>query len=97
MNPLICQAIKERRLLRIDYDPGERIIEPHTHGLSNQDNELLRAYQTSGASASNIPVDWKLLRVDRIRSIELLDEGFPGPRNGYRRGDFVMAEIFCQL
>lgn len=98
MNPIICQAIEELRLLRIDYDPGIRIVEPHAHGASSKDNDLLRAFQTEGESASGEHVDWKLFRVDRINSLELLDEHFDGPRPGYRRGDSAMkGGIYCQL
>ena len=50
MNSDICTAINERRLLEIFYDPGSRIIEPHALGLGSDRNELLRAFQVSGAS-----------------------------------------------
>ena len=98
MDDRICTAIDEQRLLRLDYPPGARIIEPHAHGASRQGNELLRAFQTSGASASGEHVNWKLFRVDRIDSLEVLDETFPGPRPEYRRNDRAMkGGIFCQL
>ena len=97
MNPTICQAINERRLLRILYDPGSRIIEPHAHGMGTAGNELLRAYQVSGASASGNPIDWKLIRTDRISYIKLLYDKFPGPRPGYRKRDSAMTQIYCQL
>ena len=96
-NDTVCTAINNKRLLRIWYDPGERLIEPHTHGDSNDDNSLLRAYQVSGASKSGEPTDWKMFRLDRADSIVLTDETFPGPRPGYRRGDSAMARIHCEL
>ena len=97
MNPTICQAINEQRLLRLYYDPGLRTVEPHAHGESRGGNDLLRAFQTSGASASGEHVNWKLFRLDRITSLELLEETFPGSRPEYRRNDKAMALIYCQL
>lgn len=98
MNPIILQAISERRLLSIDYDPGLRIVEPCAYGTSAEHNELLRAFQTSGASAQGEHVNWKLFRVDRVRSIRLLDENFAGPRPEYRRDDKAMkGGIYRQL
>lgn len=98
MNSIICQAIRERRLLRLNYDPGSRTIEPHAHGESKDGNELLRAYQTAGASASGEHENWKLFRVDRITSLELLAERFAGPRTGYNPDDPAMkGGVFCHL
>ena len=94
----LIQAINDRRLIVIDYEPGIRTIEPHAYGESADDNGLLRAFQTDGASASGEQVHWKLFRVDRIRSFELLDERFPGPRPEYRQGDRAMkGGIYAQL
>ena len=76
MNRSIQTAINERRLIRLDYDPGQRIIEPHAYGSSNDGNELLRDFQVEGASASGEHHHWKLLRVDRINSMTVLDETF---------------------
>jgi hypothetical protein len=52
MNSLVCQAIRERRILRLSYDGGLRDVEPHCHGCSRDDNDLLRAYQIGGVSRS---------------------------------------------
>ena len=98
MNSTICEAINNYRLLRITYDPGSRLIEPHAYGESKDENELLRAFQVSGASASGEHVNWKLFRVDRITSLELLLDVFSGPRPEYRQNDLAMkGGIFCQL
>lgn len=86
----IKAAIRGRLRLSIDYDPGERLIEPHALGRSNAGNLLLRAFQIQGASASGEHVNWKLLRLDRIKSLFTTNETFDGPRDGYRRGDSAM-------
>lgn len=88
VNNVLVNAINSRQVLEIDYEPGVRLVEPHAYGTSADGNELLRVFQTAGASASGEHVNWKLLRVDRIRSLSPTGANFPGPRPGYRRGDF---------
>ena len=90
MNRSISAAINDRRRIKLDYEPGHRLIEPHAYGLSKDGNELLRAFQVEGASASGEHVNWKLFRVDRITQLAMLDERFDHPRPGYRRGDSAM-------
>lgn len=98
MNRSIQTAIVERRLIRLDYDPGQRLIEPHAYGRSSEGNELLRAFQVNGASASREHHHWKLFRVDRINSMTVLTERFDEPRPGYRRDDSAMkGGILAQL
>ena len=94
MNRSIRAAIDERRLIELNYEPGYRLIEPHAYGLSKDGNELLRAYQTEGASASGEHQNWKLFRVDRITDLKVLDERFDDPRPGYRQGDSAMKGGF---
>jgi hypothetical protein len=86
----ISGAIRAKRVLVLDYPPGERIVEPHTFGRGSDGQLLLRAYQTDGASASGEHQHWKLFRLDRARSILLGAPIFAGPRPGYKRGDSVM-------
>jgi predicted DNA-binding transcriptional regulator YafY len=98
VNSTILQAINERRLISLDYDPGMRTIEPCAYGISSEGHFLLRAFQTSGASASGEHINWKLFRTDRIRSIRILEDRFVSPRPGYRRGDKAMVGgIYSQL
>ncbi|MBI5115043.1 hypothetical protein HZA56_01060 [Candidatus Poribacteria bacterium] len=98
MNPVICEAIRERRLLRLNYHWGHRIVEPHAYGLNDNGHELLRVFQVSGASESGEHHGWKLLRVDEIHGLEILKEQFEGSRPGYKHGDKAMDQrIYCQL
>ena len=83
-------AIRDRRLIRMDYPPGLRILEPHALGRSSKGDLLLRAFQVDGVSESNQIVGWKLMRLDRARRIEMLDGEFDGPRPDYRKGDAAM-------
>ena len=84
--------------MRLNYPPGDRIVEPHVYGTNTQGNELLRAFQVNGASASGQHNGWKLFRVDRIISMTVLAEVFNGARPDYKRGDRAMTyQMFAEL
>ena len=98
MKTVLVEAIKNRHRLTIYYHPGMRVIEPHAYGESAEGNELLRAFQVSGASESGQVPDWKLFRIDAAGQITKRADQFPGPRPGYRRSDKAMkGGIFAQL
>lgn len=86
----ISGAIRAKRVLNINYSPGNRTIEPHTFGRGSDGQLLLRGYQISGASASGEPTNWKLFRVDQIAKLSVSEATFDGPRPGYKRGDKAM-------
>jgi hypothetical protein len=84
--------------MRINYDLGMREIEPHAVGYGSDGQLLLRAYQTTGASASGEHENWKLFRLDRFTGSSKPADPFNGPRPGYRRGDKAMKQgIIAQL
>ena len=96
-NSVVCQAINERRLLRVDYTVGVRTVEPHAYGRSSEGNNLLRAFQVEGPHETP-GHDWDLFREDRVQSVEMLSETFPGPRPDYVRDDSAMkGGIYAQL
>ena len=97
MNPIICQAIKDMRVLTFQYDGHFRKIEPHAYGITTADNEAIRCYQTSGGSNSGTVPGWHLMLVGRISSLVVTEETFSSARPGYRRGDRGMSTIFYEL
>lgn len=98
MSEILRTSINGLQRLRIYYEPGWRIVEPHAYGRGSSGQFLLRAYQVEGASASNEHEHWKLFRVDRIEAIELDDSDFDGPREGYKENDKAMKlGIIAQL
>jgi len=97
MNDDICRAIRERCIVRFQYDGGIRHIEPYCHGFSRDDNELVRAYQIGGFSSSGETVGWKTYRIDRCSAVVVTGIVFTGPREGYDRADNRMATIHCCL
>ncbi len=97
MNTVLCQAIRERRIVRFYYDGGTRDVEPHCHGCSKDENDLLRGYQTSGHSTSSESVGWKMFRLDRVSDLTLTTARFAAPRPDYDPLDNRMATIYCCL
>jgi predicted DNA-binding transcriptional regulator YafY len=97
MNLLVCQAIRERRVLRFYYDGGTRDVEPHCHGFSKDGNELLKGYQASGFSQSGERFGWKTFRLDLVRALIVSDAAFPGARPGYDPNDARIFEVHCRL
>ncbi len=94
----ITAAIQNRRTLRVFYAPGWRQIEPHALGRGSEGQLLIRAFQTTGASKSGEHENWKLFRVDRLKSVEPSDEPSEAPRPGYKRDDNHMkGGIIAQI
>ena len=98
MQSVLIAAIKGRRVVSFWYDPGVRVVEPHALGYGSDGQLLLRAFQVEGASASNQCFNWKLFRLDRMRSARLKGDSFSAPRPDYKRGDCAMKRgIIAQL
>lgn len=90
MKNQIIEAIRTKRVLSIYYEPGERLIEPHTLGHGSEGQILLRAYQVEGASASGEHEHWKLFRLDRLSRVTPSATSSLAPRTGYKRSDKAM-------
>jgi predicted DNA-binding transcriptional regulator YafY len=94
---IICRAIRERRLLRVDYGDARRIVQPHVYGDDHAGDRLLSAYQVGGASASGAPQGWKSFRMDRVTDVALGDGTFHRARPEFQHNDGAFARIICQL
>lgn len=87
----IAAAIRARKRIKVYYDPGERIVEPHALGIGSDGQILLRAFQVEGASASGEHANWKLMRIDRMEAANDNGDTFSEPRPGYKKGDKAMT------
>ncbi len=94
MNGLITAAVEQRRLIKLAYSAGSRIVEPHVYGLDGGGRELLRCYQLAGESASRERAGWKLLQVDSVAGVEVLDVRFV-LRAGYNPDDPTIREVLA--
>lgn len=83
---VICQAIREKRLLQFSYDGGTRVVEPHQLAYNQKGNIALSAYWVRGYSESqDMSKRWREYLTDLMSSIIALNENFVGPRPGYKR------------
>ena len=96
MNGLIVAAVERRRLLKLAYAAGNRIVEPHVYGLDGGGRELLRCYQLADESASQERAGWKLLRAGDVAAVEVLDVRFE-PRADYNPDDPAVRKILVRV
>jgi hypothetical protein len=96
MNSQICNAIRGKNLIQFYYNGGNRVVEPHCHGVTTAGNEGLRAYQVRGYSESG-NMGWKMFDLGLASNLVILDEIFTNPRPGYKKGDKGMSTIYCEL
>jgi predicted DNA-binding transcriptional regulator YafY len=93
---IICEAIRERRLLVVDYAGARRVVQPHVYGDDHAGDRLLSAYQVSGGSASGEERGWKSFRMDRLTDVVVAAETFDRARPEFQHDDGAYARILCQ-
>ncbi len=91
-NLTIAQAIAERQVLKFTYDGEARVVEPHAYGRGVKGDDLLRAWQTNGFDGG-----WKLFRVSDMRTLQATQDGFSGPRQGYKKRDPALERTYAAL
>ena len=77
-DPLLWQAIEQKRIIRLVYHGKERVVEPHDHGVLNGAVQLL-GYQMAGSSSRPLP-NWILMKVNEMTDLQMLDKTFAGGR-----------------
>ena len=97
MDPLICQAIRDRRLLMFGYGESVRVVEPHLYGVNTAGNEALSAWLLPGYSRVDPEGGWRTYLVSEMREVQALDELFPGPRPRYNPDDARIERVLCRL
>lgn len=97
MKQTIIDAIESRNLLEFSYNGHQRVVEPHTFGVSTKGNDSLSAYQIEGTSDKGVVPDWKLFTTSKIVGLKKSDQTFSGTRHGYRKGDSRMSKIYEEL
>jgi hypothetical protein len=74
---LIWTSIEKRHHVCFFYDGKERISEPHDYGIQNGRVRLL-VYQFGGESKSGRLPAWRLVDVEGISKLKILNTTFPG-------------------
>ena len=78
VNPLLWNAIQEKRLIRVRYKGRDRVVEPHDYGIHKGLIKLL-GYQVAGSSSHKLP-SWRWMEQDLMSDIEMLNRTFAGGR-----------------
>ena len=97
MNRETCDAISQRAEVEFWYEGGMRTVEPHCHGTSRADNEVLRGFQVSGHSESGDPVAWKLFDVSKMSRFRKTGVTFRTNRPSYNPDDKHMKRVCCHV
>lgn len=93
----ICRAIRERRLLKFDYNGQSRVVQPYCYGVSTRDSEVLRAVQVGGTSSSGRFGFGKLWTVAQMTAVRLSDETFAPDDPNYNPDDSAMKRVICRI
>lgn len=93
---VICDAIRERRMLSLVMD-GPRIVCPHRHGWTRSGKEVLSCYQVSGYSRRGGLPSWRLLDLSQCSDMVVLDDTFPASAPGYRATDKKVPRVHCEV
>jgi hypothetical protein len=91
----IRKAIAHKHLIQFQYDGKKRIAEPHDYGIKGGVVRLF-CYQIGGQSSSPLP-NWRLLDVERISALELLERPFPGSRGSAYRKHLTWDQVFARV
>lgn len=94
---MLEKALLTQRRLKIVYHGEERTIEPHAIGISTKGNPCVRVYQVIGGAVFGEKTGWKMMLLSDIEEIEMLDEYFDNPREGYQQGDKGMSTVLAEL
>jgi hypothetical protein len=95
MQDVICQAIREKRLLELQYEGQARRVAPHIYGIDAAGEELLNCYQVWGGTDGE-PAGWLSLRLAEISQLKLTSKRF-APRPEHQRRNEDIVRVFCQV
>lgn len=97
MNPVICQAIRTRRLLMFGYGNTVRVVEPHLYGVNTAGHEALSAWLRPGLSRADPDGGWRMYLADEVRGVQALPEIFGSAREGYNPDDPHFTRVYCRI
>jgi hypothetical protein len=93
----ILSAIKNKEVLRFNYNGKERIVEPQTYGVSIAGREVLRAHQIGGRSSSGQVRMAKLFDLEKISNLRKTGMVFGAALPAHNPKDSAMVEVFATL
>jgi hypothetical protein len=96
MQDLICQAIKEKRLLELQYEGQARRVAPHIYGIDAAGEEMLSCYEVWGGTDGG-PARWLSLRLAEISQLQLTTKRFAPRPEHQQRSNGDIARVYCQV
>jgi len=95
MQDVICQAIREKRLLELEYEGRAYRVAPHIYGIDAAGDELLSCYHVWGGTDGE-PAGWKAFKLTAVSQVCLTSKRF-APRPEHQRDNGHIARVFCQV
>ena len=95
MQDVVCQAIREKRLLELHHHGQTYRVAPHIYGIDAAGEELLSCYQVWGGTDGE-PAGWRSFRLADISQLTLTSKRF-APRPEHQRGQVGIARVYCQV
>ncbi|CAN7686592.1 WYL domain-containing protein [Phyllobacterium sp. LjRoot231] len=89
----ICEAIRQRKLIRFTYDDHVRTVEPHLAGYDSNRDLTLSAWQLSGGNGEG----WRAFHISKITALTITGHSFEGTRQGYNPRDPRIPQVICHL
>ena len=96
MRDVICQAIRERRLLSVQYKGLDRVLEPYLLFESKSGDLILHSWQVEGDWEHSPPPDWSNLNLSDLSSVRPLDRTYAHPRPDYNPNSPRFHRVICR-
>ena len=96
MNAMLCEAIKNKRIIMFTYKGKERIVEPYAYGIGHNHQDILKGFQTAGKSDEEVP-GWAIFPVSEIKELKITKTNFSEIRPDYTKEDKSLHTIYCAL
>jgi hypothetical protein len=93
----IRTAIAALRRLIFEYGGHIRVVDPYCYGIGPRGNELMRAIQVAGTSASGGFGFGKLWNLADMQHVRVSDECFTPDDPHYNPNDSAMTTILCRV
>ena len=79
------------------YGGVVRVVEPHLYGRTTAGHEALSAWMRPGWSRADPEGGWRMYRLDGVEDLQVLPEGFAGPRPDFNPADPHFVDVFCRV
>jgi predicted DNA-binding transcriptional regulator YafY len=91
-------AIEKKRLVQLSYKGARRVVEPHDYGIHGGRERLFGYQLRSDAPRSDRKVEgWRLLDVDKIKELVVLDDTFAGSRADPHQQHLVWDVVYGRV